>query len=97
VALVVLLWVGGMTGGNSGKGGKEREKQLQMEPRDLLALGMFRQLQFNYKSFSNSVRNSCRQQVHQNGEMAQCTGIICTVHNVIFRQSNLVGCYDLPM
>jgi hypothetical protein len=26
VALVVLLWVGGMTVGNSGKGGKERER-----------------------------------------------------------------------
>jgi len=31
--------------GNSQEGGKQRHKQLQMEPRDLLALVMFRQIQ----------------------------------------------------
>ena len=31
--------------GNSQEGGKQRQKQLQMEPRDLLALVMFRQIQ----------------------------------------------------
>ena len=36
--------------GNSQEGGKQRQKQLQMELRDLLALVMFRQIQFNFPS-----------------------------------------------
>ena len=49
--------------GNSKGGSKQRQKQLQMEPRDLLVLVMFRQLQFNFTSFSSTVLNLCRQQV----------------------------------
>ena len=36
--------------GNSKEGGKQRQKQLQMEPRGLLALGIIRQLEFNFTS-----------------------------------------------
>ena len=36
--------------GNSQEGGKWRQKQLQMEQRDVLALGMFRQIQFKFTS-----------------------------------------------
>jgi len=41
---VVLSWRYDLRG-NSQEGGKQRQKQLQMEPRDLLALVMFRQIQ----------------------------------------------------
>jgi len=36
--------------GNSKEGGKQRQKQLHIEPRGLLALGMFRQLEFSFTS-----------------------------------------------
>ena len=36
--------------GNSKEGGKQRQKQLQMKPRGLRALGMFRQLEFSFTS-----------------------------------------------
>ena len=49
--------------GNSKGGGKQRQKQLQMEPRDLLALAMFKQLQFNFTSFHSTVLKCSRQQV----------------------------------
>ena len=48
--------------GNSKGGSKQRQKQLQLEPRDLLAMVMFRQLQFNFTSCHSSVPNFCRQQ-----------------------------------
>jgi hypothetical protein len=41
--------------GNSQEGGKQRQKELQMEPRDLLALVMFRQLQFKFTSCHSEV------------------------------------------
>jgi hypothetical protein len=64
VTLVLLFCGGGMNWGKTaGGGGKQRQKQLQMEPRDLLALVMFRQLQFNFISCHSSVRKLCRQQV----------------------------------
>jgi hypothetical protein len=59
-------------GGNSQEGGKQRQKQLQMEPRGLLALVMFRQLQFNFTSCHSTVLNCSRQQVtpeYRNGAM----------------------------
>ena len=34
--------------GNRKEGGKQRQKQLHIEPRGLLALGMFKQLELNY-------------------------------------------------
>jgi len=45
----VLAWRYDLCGNNQ-QGGKERQKQLQMEPRDLLSLVMFRQIQFNFTS-----------------------------------------------
>jgi hypothetical protein len=53
----------GYLSGNSQEGGKQRHKQLQMEPRDLLALVMFRQIQFNFTSFHSRVLKCSRQQV----------------------------------
>lgn len=50
-------------GGNSEEGDKQRQKQLQLEPRDLLALVMFRQPQFNFTSFRNTVLKTRRKQV----------------------------------
>jgi len=50
VALVVLFWLGGMTCVETARRAASRQKQLQMEPRGLLALGIFRQLQFNFTS-----------------------------------------------
>jgi len=45
VALVVLFWLGGMTCVETARRAASRQKQLQMEPRGLLALGISRQLQ----------------------------------------------------
>ena len=50
-------------GGSSEEGDKQRQKQLQMEPRDLLALVMFRQLHFSFTSFRNAVLKTRRKQV----------------------------------
>ena len=58
----VLAWWYDLRGNSKGSS-KQRQKQLQMEPRDLLALVMFRQLQFNFTSFNSTVRNLCRRQV----------------------------------
>jgi hypothetical protein len=45
----VLAWLYGLSG-NSQEGGKQRQRQLQIELRDLLALGVFRQIQFTFTS-----------------------------------------------
>ena len=47
----VLAWRYDLRG-NSQQGGKQRQKQLQMESRYLLALIMFRQLQYYFVSFN---------------------------------------------
>jgi len=58
----VLAWWYDLRG-NSEEGGKQRQKQLQLEPRDLLALVLFRQLQCNFTSFHSTVLKTGRQQV----------------------------------
>ena len=50
----VLAWRYDL-GGNSQEGGKQRQKHLQVNPRDLLALIMLRQLEFNFTSFHITV------------------------------------------
>ena len=50
----VLAWRYDLRG-NSQEGCKQRQKQLQMEPRDFLALVMFRQLEFSLTPFDSSV------------------------------------------
>ena len=49
----VLAWRYDLRG-NSQDGGKQTQKQLRMEPCDLLVLVTFRQLQFNFISFSSA-------------------------------------------
>ena len=58
----VLAWRYDLCG-NSQKGGKQRQKHLQMESRDLLAIVTFRQLELNFTSFHNAVLKTSRQQV----------------------------------
>ena len=48
--------------GNSQEGCKQRQKQLQIKPRVLQVLVMFRQLQFNFTSFSSAGLKCSRQQ-----------------------------------
>jgi hypothetical protein len=58
----VLAWRCDL-GGNSQEGGKQRQKHLQMERRDLLALATFKELQFNFISFHIMFLQPSRQQV----------------------------------
>jgi len=58
----VLAWRYDLCG-NSQNGGKQRQKQLQMETRDLLAIVTFRQLELNFTSFQNAVLKTSSQQV----------------------------------
>ena len=58
----VLAWRYDLRG-NGQEGGEQRQKQLQMEPRDLLTLVTCRRLQFNFTSFHISVLKTSSQQV----------------------------------
>jgi len=78
--------------GNSQEGGEQRQKQLQMEPRDLLTLVTCRRLQFNFTYFHISVLKASSQQVtpEQRYGAMYLHYLHCSLNNILVIQSSRI-------